>query len=50
MDNLLSNCGLVDAKIRASDIDLPVLSAYVPAIYMEVCAVIPNVPNVSDYY
>ena len=25
MNNLLSYCGLVDAKIRASDIDLPVL-------------------------
>ena len=25
MYNLLSYCGLVDAKIRASDIDLPVL-------------------------
>ncbi len=25
MDNLLSNCGLVDAKIRASDKDLPVI-------------------------
>ena len=24
MNNLLSYCGLVDAKIRASDIDLPV--------------------------
>jgi hypothetical protein len=24
MDNLLSYCGLVDAKIRASDKDLPV--------------------------
>ena len=24
MDNLYSYCGLVDAKIRASDIDLPV--------------------------
>jgi hypothetical protein len=29
MDNLLSYCGLVDAKIRASDIDLPVL-LYIP--------------------
>jgi len=26
MNNLLSYCGLVDAKIRASDIDLPVLN------------------------
>ena len=25
MNNLLSYCGLVDAKIRASDIDLPVM-------------------------
>jgi hypothetical protein len=25
MNNLLSYCGLVDAKIRASDKDLPVL-------------------------
>jgi hypothetical protein len=25
MNNLLSYCGLVEAKIRASDIDLPVL-------------------------
>ena len=25
INNLLSNCGLVDAKIRASDKDLPVL-------------------------
>jgi hypothetical protein len=25
INNLLSYCGLVDAKIRASDIDLPVL-------------------------
>jgi hypothetical protein len=25
MNNLLSNCGLVDAKIRASDKDLPIL-------------------------
>ena len=25
MNNLLSNCGLVDVKIRASDKDLPVL-------------------------
>jgi hypothetical protein len=24
MNNLLSYCGLIDAKIRASDIDLPV--------------------------
>ena len=24
MNNMLSNCGLVDAKIRASDKDLPV--------------------------
>ena len=24
MNNLLSNCGLVDAKMRASDKDLPV--------------------------
>ena len=27
MNNLLSYCGLVDAKLRASDKDLPVLSA-----------------------
>ena len=27
MNNLLSYCGLVDAKIRASDKDLPVHSA-----------------------
>ena len=26
MNNLLSYCGLVDAKIRASDKDLPVLT------------------------
>ena len=26
MNSLLSYCGLVDAKMRASDIDLPVLS------------------------
>ena len=26
MNNLLSYCGLVDAKIRASDIDSPVMS------------------------
>ena len=25
MNNLLSYCGLVDAKVRVSDIDLPVL-------------------------
>ena len=28
MNNLLSYCGLVDAKIRASDIDLPVSGTY----------------------
>ena len=28
MNNLLSYCGLVDAKIRASDKDLPVLSEW----------------------
>ena len=27
MNNLLSYCGLVDAKIRASDIDLPVTNS-----------------------
>ena len=27
MNNLLSYCGLVDAKIRASDKDLPVLTS-----------------------
>ena len=26
MNNLLSYCGLIDAKLRASDKDLPVLS------------------------
>ena len=29
MNNLLSYCGLVDAKIRASDIDLPVFKEFV---------------------
>ena len=29
MNNLLSYCGLVDARIRASDNDLPVLSVMV---------------------
>ena len=29
MNNLLSNCGLVDAKIRASDKDLPVSGRYI---------------------
>ena len=28
MNNLLSYCGLFDAKIRASDIDLPVIFSY----------------------
>ena len=28
MNNLSSNCGLVDAKIRASDKDLPVFGSY----------------------
>ena len=28
MNNLSSYCGLVDAKIRASDKDLPVLGIY----------------------
>ena len=28
MNNLLSKCGLVDAEIRASDKDLPVLENY----------------------
>ena len=28
MNNLLSYCGLVDAKIRASDKDLPVSAKY----------------------
>ena len=28
MTNLLSDYGLVDAKIRASDVDLPVLENY----------------------
>ena len=36
MNNLLSYCGLIDAKIRASDKDLPVresnLRAYCPNI------------------
>ena len=27
MNNLLSYCGLIDAKIRASDKDLPVLTS-----------------------
>ena len=31
MNNLLSYCGLVDAKIRASDIDLPVLKDFKPS-------------------
>ena len=32
MNNLLSYCGLVDAKIRASDIGLPVFNIYQTAI------------------
>ena len=28
MNNLLSNCGLVDARISASEKDLPVLQTY----------------------
>ena len=30
MNNLLSYCGLVDAKIRASDKDLPVITLAFP--------------------
>jgi hypothetical protein len=37
MNNLLSYCGLVDAKIRASDIDLPVRHARVFIIDNEKC-------------
>jgi hypothetical protein len=33
MNNLLSYCGLVDAKIRASDKDLPVTSIFVCCIF-----------------
>jgi hypothetical protein len=35
MNNLLSYCGLVDAKIRAFDIDLPVkeLASYHPKLF-----------------
>ena len=32
MNNLLSYCGLVDAKIRASDKDLPVLTTHIFAV------------------
>ena len=38
MNNLLSYCGLVDAKIRASDKDLPVIRPIDPAYhYIEDC-------------
>ena len=30
MNNLLSYCGLIDAKIRASDKDLPVFTIFLP--------------------
>ena len=39
MNNLLSYCGLVDAKIRASDIDLPVMN--VVQIHIFIIRVIP---------
>ena len=38
MNNLLSYCGLIDAKVRASDIDLPVQDFFVsgsPRIYCQ---------------
>ena len=35
MNNLSSYCGLVDAKIRTSDKDLPVYSEIKPSFYME---------------
>ena len=39
MQNLLSYCGLVDAKIRASDIDLPVLCSQQNNVSKQTCVI-----------
>ena len=36
MHNLLSYCGLVDAKIRASDIDLPVFRERIYHVFKQI--------------